>query len=167
MEVNMETIQNQSKRHFEASNMEDLIMFRKAFYFSPDKIASLEKEVKNKVSGESEENALKSKADLTFNVLPEFYDKDKVKDWNANLQFKIDNIGDYTLEVKDGKAVTKKGLHGTPTCVISADIFSLNQQLALLKMEASKSNDELSDVELEAVAGGKRICGGEACGIAF
>ena len=166
--------------HFDATNLEDLQTFRKAFYFDVDKCVALRKKVHEELGGKVKElkdsenkfqEAAKFQTALSMKLLPDFFDPERGKGWNAVIHFKVDELGDYTLKIDGGKATSEEGAVGDPTCVVNTDMVSLGKQLTLIRMEdmVEREEDELSDTDLETVAGGKGGCGSEsnagaACG---
>jgi hypothetical protein len=164
---------------FDMSNREDLQNFQRAFDFSPEKL----KKIQEKAIAESADKlkqgdtlTIKNMSDAFFEYLPELMDLDKAKDWTANIHCKITNAGNYTMRIGGGKVTTQEGLVGEPTGTLMADFVTLGRMLNQLHDRVEEG--ELSDLELESVAGGKGaaavakgacgsdICGGVACGAA-
>jgi hypothetical protein len=150
---------------FEATNTDDLLMFRKTFDFDPAIITEVRGRLSKQLKSGSPQSPdhkhdVKFQCDTTFRLLPEFFIPAKSHGWNAVLHFQIRNTGDYSLIIHNGTARSEAGLVGTATCTINCDVQQLAHQLAFIRFEDMSEDDELSDRELEMVAGGK----GGACG---
>ncbi|PKK91089.1 MAG: hypothetical protein CVV64_04785 [Candidatus Wallbacteria bacterium HGW-Wallbacteria-1] len=160
--------QPMAQRHFDATNLEDLLLFRKAFDLESLDVKGIQAELKvhlDKVTDRSQENLIHAQTDFTFDILPRYYAPEKAKGWIANLLFKVEGVGDYTLKVDGHKATIEKGDQGVHTCTVKTDVTTLAMQLALVRIEDVKEDDELTDSDLEMVAGGKGGgCGAEASG---
>lgn len=160
-------------RHFDSTNLNELMMFRKAFDFESLDVNSVQGELKeafDEAEDKTPDNLLKIQVDFTFRMLPRFYKPDRAKGWNSVLRFEIDNLGAYTIIIDGRNARAEKGSAGSPTCTVKTDVTSLATQLALIRIEDVRLDDELSDADLEMVAGGKagacgtEISAGTACG---
>lgn len=160
-----EPVQN---RHFDASNLDDLMLFRKAFDFEALDVKEVQEQLKadfERAEDKSPDNLLKLQVDFTFRMVSKYYDPSRAKGWKATMLFKIDNIGDYTVVIDGQTAKVTKGTTPAPTCIVKTDVTSLATQLALIRIEDTREDDELSDADLEMVAGGKGGgCGAEASG---
>ena len=160
---------NELRQRFQASNMQDLIQLEQAFDLLPELVDEVKQEVKKEVEGKGEgEFTAKDEFDILFRFYPKFYKPEDAPGWNAVMHFKIEEIGNYTLTVSDKTATTASGLEGEPTCVVETDATVLLALLFRERVQEAANEDadeELSDAQLEAVAGGKgSACGAEACG---
>ncbi len=99
--------------------------------------------------------------------VPEFVNTEKAKDLDINMHFKIGGqeevMGSYTLTVKDGKASFSEGLHGEATSTTAMDSETFLSTLVYGRKEDA-GELELSDADLEGIAGGKGGCGAAASG---
>jgi len=163
-------------------NLDDLRMFEKAFPANPEIIVNVLKQQQELDTGlveSAEDIAPEKKSDLLFvHMLPMCFVPQAVADWEANIHFKINGAGDYTVKVEDGKSEISKGLSGEPTSVIESDYEDFRmitrhrvlEDSTLVSQEQLEEWDddleldfELGDDQLEAIAGGKGGgCGAEA-----
>ena len=109
-------------RKFTATNLQDMINFRRAFRFTPEKVEEVTAKLRADLGGDEAAAArakamtVKEQCDLMFQYLPEMFDSSKAQGWAATIHFKLDDVGDYTVTVSDGeapKASSATGLAGT------------------------------------------------------
>ncbi|PKK89091.1 MAG: hypothetical protein CVV64_15805 [Candidatus Wallbacteria bacterium HGW-Wallbacteria-1] len=167
---------------FKASNPDDLFMFRRCFSFTPEMLQW----AREKILSEQEERTdltehqlEKNRCTLTFKYLPSFLNPAMAHHWCGTFHFIITDLCEFTLTVENGKAVTRKGLAGRASCVIKADMSGLCAQIHALVTQSADSHNadshnagseyysgrgsgvetaegELTDSDLEMVAGGKK-----------
>lgn len=175
-------------------NLDDLRRFEAVFPLQPQVVMKTALELRDFYSKRGSLPTSKEKMDVLFlNMIPKVFVASAAADWNANLQFKIEGAGDYTVTVKGGAVVPTEGLVGKPTCTVTSHFENFRKLLRFEMLEDSggfsqqqlerwqddESMDrELSDDMLEAVAGGKggggcgaeashqTACGADACGAA-
>ncbi|WP_420548084.1 hypothetical protein [Curvivirga sp.] len=178
------------------SNLEDLQLFEKAFPANPEVIVNVAKqqqEMEGAVVESADDIAPEKKSDLLFlNILPLCFVPQAAGDWDTTIHFKIGGAGEYTINVANGETNITKGLSGDPSTVIESDYddFRLITRHRVLEDSTLVTDEqleewdddieldmELSDDQLEAVAGGKggscgaeaaagTACGADACGAA-
>jgi hypothetical protein len=165
------------------------LRFNIVFPFDPRKVLDVSAQVLSDFASKPEVTP-KDKADAIFGrLLPECFNATAAGDWDATFHFKIADVGDYTVKVANGQALTTEGLVGTPTCEVATDWGTLSRILkfqiledasealpgrgdgtrarAVLKEAGEELDEELSDDMLEMVAGGKgeppppAVCGAE------
>jgi hypothetical protein len=155
-------------QHFNSDNVEDLMMFRKAFDFENldrEKVQKDLKEAFEKVQDKTQENLIKVQTDFTFKTITSYYKPEAAPGWAARMIFHVDGVGDYSIIIKNDKAEYIKGLIDNPTCNVFTDVGTLATQLCIIRLEDVREDDELTDDDLEMVAGGKGGgCGAEASG---
>jgi hypothetical protein len=172
------------------TNLDDLRRFERAFPLNPKIVMDTVLSLRDAYSKRAEITP-EDKQDVLFITLaPKLFLPDQAYGWNAVLHFKIEGAGDYTVSVCDNEVFVLKGLVGLATAVVSSSYedwrkvmrYELledsgmveNKQLDSWEDEESM-NRELSDDQLEAVAGGKgcsseasggTVCGSDGCGAA-
>lgn len=138
------------------TNMDDLIWFHKAFSFSKSKLEQLRAEVPPRDAPVDKAGWMMFHLSSSMLNLPRFFDPLKGSGWKGTLHFKTDEGGEYTLRISEGMAEAAEGLSGSPTCEISASAWAILSLLQGLRTgDMAENNGELSDDELESVAGGK------------
>lgn len=165
-------------------SVDELRQFERAFPLDPRIIVEVSKSVMNRnnvtgaISPEEARKLLepKEKTDIIFKeVFPKTYQPSNAPGWNSTLYFNIAGAGDYTVKVENGQVQVSDGKVGTPDGSLSTDASTF---FAMMRFEAlndasqlkdvtvvydEEASEELSDEQLELVAGGKG-CGAEACG---
>ena len=170
-------------------SIDDLRRFERAFPFDPRAVIAvaqdvLEREnVSGKVSPDKAQRLLtpKEKSDIVFKeLLPRVYRPGAAPGWTSDLYFNIEGAGDYTVSVKPDGVRVAEGKVGDPDANVAMDAGTF---AAVMRFEALDDSgqldevnvvddegrsEELSDDQLELVAGGKgetaAACGAEACG---
>ncbi len=167
------------------SSVDDLRLFERAFPMDPQVVIAVSQEVlaRRGVDGTMSPGAArtllspKEKTDLYFKeILPKVFRADRAGGFIGSLYFVIEGAGDYTVDVRpSGVNVTE----GKAADVTSQTTISMPTFQAILRWEAledsgqidetrivtdEERSDELSDDQLEMVAGGKGRGGGGGCG---
>jgi hypothetical protein len=154
-------------QHFNCDNVEDLMMFRKAFDFEELDREKVQKDLKvvfENTLDKTEENLVKVQTDFTFKIITSYYKPESAPSWQAKITFHVENAGDYSIAIKEGRAVYINGSVDNATCNIYTDVGTLATQLCILRLEDVREDDELSDNDLEMVSGGKNNgCGTNSC----
>ena len=173
------------------NSVDDLRQFERSFNFDPRVVVELSKDVFSRTDlGEKEDGTVdpeqaghifspKEKTDIFFKeLIPRIYDANRAPGWTANLYFDIEGAGDYTVSVQAGGVRIADGKEGEPDANISMDVETFssvmrfevlddaNQMKDLVVVDDESRSLELSDDQLELVAGGKGggSCGAEASG---
>lgn len=157
--------------------VDDLRSFERAFPLDPQVVLEVSKEVmqRHNVDGTMDPGRArtllspKEKSDIYFKeILPKVYRPSAVPGWTANLYFLIEGAGDYTVAASPTGVSVAEGEVGEPT---SKTVISMPSFQALLRWEALEGasqlddvrvvsdedqSDELTDDQLELVAGGKK-----------
>ncbi len=172
------------------NGVDDLRQFERAFPMSPQVVMAVSKDVMTRygvteaVTPEKARTLLspKQKTDVFFKeLLPKVYDTNAASGWTGDLYFNIEGAGDYTVSVKPAGVTVEDGKQGAPTSETTVSMHSfasimrweilddadMVDNIRIVSDEAV--SDELSDDQLEMVAGGKGACGaeagaGQACG---
>ena len=141
------------------TNWEALYQLRDSMTFSEEAAAEINAQAKSDVGdGQITWNQL---CDTVAKYFPRFIDPEKAAGWNAVLHFIIGSEKwEYTLKIEDGKSTFESGLSGDPTAVTAMDAETFISTVMYTK-KYSDGSLELTDDELEGVAGGK---GASACG---
>ncbi|MBF0310661.1 MAG: hypothetical protein HQL56_14150 [Magnetococcales bacterium] len=158
------------------SKLEDLRYFERAFPLDPAKVVTLFKEMREISITRPEGLTAKEKVDFTFlKLLPMCYAPSQAPDWEAVLDFEVKEIGEYTIRVANDQVEVVPGLSDDPEATsVSMDYETYRAVLRFVALEDSQllsqeqldswqsaeeaMDVELSDDQLEAVAGGKS-CG--------
>ena len=139
------------------NNIQDLMQLEQAFRLTEERVLRVRGKMEQDLEG-LEGPATVDELDALFRHYPEFMVEGSAPGWSAVFHFKIAEVGAWTLSVRGGVATTAKGLEGEPTCVVETDAELL---VALLlheqkqTAETEEEDEELSDAQLETVAGGK------------
>ncbi|PKK88176.1 MAG: hypothetical protein CVV64_19930 [Candidatus Wallbacteria bacterium HGW-Wallbacteria-1] len=169
---------------FEADDLQDLNNLRKAVDFQGFDTKTAQEELARVFLGlkdQSKENLVREQVMFFISMLARYYKPDNVPGWEAVFHFSVKNAGEHTFRIKDGKASYSKGEPLDPTCTVQCDPTGLMIQFVKLRADDLHSDsDELSDDDLEMVAGGKgggkkkkssfnvkkflNLCGAEATG---
>lgn len=174
------------------SDLEDLRNFQRAFPFNPELVVEVFKELVTESKKHTEPPTDAQKVDIAFTkLLPRCYSPQSVGDWTGVIRFTVTDVAAYTITVDGTKASVEAGTGPTPTTSIEMDYETYRAVLRFEVIEDShlvsddvlldwESQEEMADVELsddqlEAVAGGKgtsvdavakQVCAGDACGAA-
>lgn len=177
-------------------NLEDLQMIERCFPANPAvlvNVAKAEQEKETRVVEDPDDINPEVKADLFFlKVMPMLFLPNMAGDWESTVLFKLGEAGEYTVKVADGACRVVKGDAGDIDTTVESDYDDFRMILRHVVLRDSHLVDEeqleewdedveldveLSDDQLEAVAGGKggkkpSGCGAEAaagtaCGADF
>jgi hypothetical protein len=159
--------------------LEELRNFQRAFPFNPTVVIASFQELARRFPDANQPPSDQERIAFAFEyLLPRIYSPKSVGDWEGVLHFTItDRDARFTVAVDGEKAEVSRGLNGTPTAEISMDHETYRavlrytaledstmvsaEQLADWETQEELASSELSDDQLEAVAGGKG-CGAEA-----
>ena len=178
-------------------NLGDLQMFEKCFPANPEvlvNVAKAQQEIEGGVVETPDDIEPDVKADLFFlKIVPLLFLPNVAGDWESTMLFKLgEEAGQYTIKVADGACTVSKGDSGNATTTVESDYDDFRMILRhvvlrdshLVSPEQLEEWDEdveldveLSDDQLEAVAGGKgggcgaeasaaTACGSDFCGAA-
>ncbi len=163
------------------SNWDELLQLNETLTFNEEKLNQINEEAKSEMTAD---NVItwKEFVNTAAKYFPEFIDSEKAKDWNATMHFVIgaseEKMGEFTLKVENGEATYTDGLEGEATSMTYMDAETFISTLAYTRKE-STGDLQLSDTELEGIAGGKgasacgaaasvaSACGADACGAAL
>ena len=176
------------------SNLDNLRRFETTFPLVPQVILDTAQSKRQEYIDRGSLPTNEEKMDLLFlEVMPKIFQKRYVQDWDATFHFDIANAGQYTVKIiKGGGVETCKGFEGEATTTVNVDVEIWRKIMRFEMLEDSHvfTNDlleswqdeesidtELSDDQLEAIAGGKggacgaeatavTACGSDACGAA-
>lgn len=149
----------------QTTNWDDLFKLRDVLSYDPEKVKKINDQAKAEMTADGVVT-WKEFSDTVARYFPEFVDAEAAKGWDANMHFLISqDQWEYTLEIKDGEATYHQGLIGDPTSVTAMDTETFISTVLYTK-QYDQGELELTDEELEGVAGGKgaSACGAEACG---
>ena len=145
-------------------NWDELLQFSETLDYDEDKVARINAEGKTKMEADGKVTWAEI-VRTAASYVPEFVNAEKAKDLDINMHFKIGGqeevMESYTLTVKDGKASFSEGLHGEATSTTAMDSETFLSTLVYGRKEDA-GELELSDADLEGIAGGK----GGSCGAA-
>lgn len=175
------------------SNLDNLRRFETTFPLAPQVILETAQDKRQGYIDRGSLPTSEEKMDILFlEVMPKIFKKRYVQDWDATFHFEIEEAGQYTVEIKEGELTTTKGHIGEATTTVSAheevwrkimrfemleDSNVFGDQLLEGWQDEESIDTELSDDQLEAIAGGKgggcgaaasavTACGADACGAA-
>ncbi len=172
------------------SDLEDLRNFQRAFPFNPERVVEVFKELVTESKKYTGPPTDAQKVDIAFTkLLPRCYSPQSVGDWTGVIRFTVTDMAAYTITVDGTKASVEAGTGPTPTSSIEMDYETYRSVMRFEVLEDShlvsddvlldwESQEEMADVELsddqlEAVAGGKgeppppvQACAADACGAA-
>ncbi|RVU33968.1 hypothetical protein EOI86_22855 [Hwanghaeella grinnelliae] len=177
-------------------NLRDLQMVERCFPANPAvlvSVAKAEQEKSGRVVETPDDIDPEVKADLFFlKVLPMLFLPNVAGDWESTILFKLGEAGEFTLKVADGACRVVKGDSGDANTTVESEYEDFRMILRHVVLRDSHLVDEdtldewdedveldmeLSDDQLEAIAGGKgggcgaeasaaNACGSEYCGAA-
>jgi hypothetical protein len=166
---------------FKVDDFDALRKFGEAFDLGPKTVENCLSEITEFVAGLKQYDVPSAFA-MYFNIImPEAFMPEKVKGWNANIHFKIDGGGDWTIQIQDGEMKSSKGLEGKATVTVTSNWQTyigimkynlINSGDAIITVEddpLGTTSSELEDEQLDAVVGGRGSssvseCAGEATG---
>lgn len=175
--------------YMKTNDIPDLEMFEAAFPANPSvimQVATSQRE-KGEAAGTIVETpddvTPEQKSDLMFlEMLPLCFNPEVAGDWETVMHWQIEGAANYTIKVENGACEISKGLIGEADCLVETtyehfrtvvrhralqdSTLVTDEQLEEWDNDDVSLDVELSDDQLEAIAGGKgsSACGAAACG---
>ncbi len=161
-----------SEGRLRVSNLEELRRMEESIAISPGKVEEINQRGEEIYADTGE--GVKTSNIIAFYIQALVDLMEPSPDWKTEFLITLINTDDnvlynYRLRVADGEvsdfSATKQAIsEEEAACEIVTDVGTFINLLRYMKSKAlGEITDELSDQELELVAGGKNNCGGEAC----
>ena len=157
----------------QVTNLDDFRRIEESIQISPERVEEINKRGEELYGEAGGQVKTKNLLDFYMQALRDLMTSPPAE-WSAIFFIILFNPDDkilyyYSLSVANGEVVVDSGLKEgiQPTCEMKTDVASFINLLRYMKSKAlGEISDELSDEELEAVAGGKgsNVCGAEGCG---